>query len=92
MAAAPPLLPRQDTQALPLAPSVRARLLAAGYRTVADLEGVGEGELERGKNKKRERTRRHTARSAHALSSSPAPRPSRRASSFSSLSSKQPPP
>jgi hypothetical protein len=49
MAAAPPLLPRQDTQALPLAPSVRARLLAAGYRTVADLEGVGEGELERGK-------------------------------------------
>lgn len=33
-------VPRQEVISLPLAPSVRQRLLAAGFRTVADLAGV----------------------------------------------------
>lgn len=40
--------PRQEVITLPLAPSLRQSLLAAGFRTVADLYGVGPVDLSSG--------------------------------------------
>lgn len=37
--------PRQEVNSLPLAPSLRQSLLASGFRTVADLHGVGPVDL-----------------------------------------------
>ena len=40
--------PRQEVTTLPLAPSLRQSLLSAGFRTVADLYGVGPVDLSSG--------------------------------------------
>lgn len=40
--------PRQEVNTLPLAPILRQSLLAAGFRTVADLYGVGPVDLSAG--------------------------------------------
>ncbi len=47
MSAGPPG-PRQEVVSLPLAPHIRSKLLAAGFRTLADLEGIGPVDLSRG--------------------------------------------
>ena len=41
-------VPRQEVVTLPLAPTLRQTLLNAGFRTVADLTGVGPVDLARG--------------------------------------------
>lgn len=41
-------LPRQQTITLPIANHLKQRLLRAGYRTLADFEGVGSQQLAAG--------------------------------------------
>ena len=40
--------PRLDVLALPLAPSLRSKLLTAGFRTTRDLDGIGPVDLAKG--------------------------------------------
>ena len=40
--------PRQEVASLPLNPSVRNKLLCAGFRTTGDLEGIGPVDLAAG--------------------------------------------
>ena len=40
--------PRQEVASLPLNPSIRNKLLCAGFRTTGDLEGIGPVDLAAG--------------------------------------------